>query len=63
VAVGDVATHDWRKANPTIFGTLTEGVTLRMGQLQTIEVHGAAEKSLPLVDLDGVRSADALEAP
>jgi hypothetical protein len=42
---------------------LISRVTLWMGQRQMIESHGAAENPLPLVDLDGVRGADALREP
>lgn len=38
-------------------------VTLWMGQRQMIDRFGAAEPALPLVDLSGIRAADALAEP
>jgi hypothetical protein len=42
---------------------LISRVTLWMGHRQMIETHGEAENPLPLVDLDGIRRADALREP
>lgn len=38
-------------------------VTLWMGHRQMIEAYGEAENPLPLVDLSGIRAADALRTP
>lgn len=38
-------------------------VTLWMGHRQMIEMYGEAEAPLPLVDLSGIRRADALREP
>jgi hypothetical protein len=42
---------------------LISRVTLWMGHRQMIERHGEAENQLPLVDLEGIRRADALREP
>jgi hypothetical protein len=42
---------------------LISRVTLWMGHRQMIEAHGEAENPLPLVDLAGIRRADALREP